>query len=86
MKKIIYQVLPRLFGNINERCVKNGTIRQNGCGKLANFTPLALQKIKELGATHIWYTGVIEHATQTDYSRYGIQPDHPAVVKGKPRW
>ena len=83
MKKIIYQVLPRLFGNINERCVKNGTIRQNGCGKLANFTPLALQKIKELGATHIWYTGVIEHATQTDYSRYGIQPDHPAVVKGK---
>ena len=39
MKKIIYQVLPRLFGNINERCVKNGTIRQNGCGKLANFTP-----------------------------------------------
>ena len=83
MKKIIYQVLPRLFGNGNERCVKNGTIRQNGCGKLANFTPLALQKIKELGATHIWYTGVIEHATQTDYSRYGIQVDHPAVVKGK---
>lgn len=83
MKTIIYQVLPRLFGNTNERCVKNGTLRQNGCGKLANFTPLALQKIKELGATHIWFTGLIEHATQTDYSRYGIQPDHPAVVKGK---
>ncbi|MBO7417440.1 MAG: alpha-amylase [Bacteroidaceae bacterium] len=83
MKKIIYQVLPRLFGNGNERCVKNGTIRQNGCGKLANFTPLALQRIKELGANYIWYTGIIEHATQTDYSRYGIQQDHPAVVKGK---
>lgn len=83
MKKIIYQVLPRLFGNGNEKCIKNGTLRQNGCGKMANFTPLALQKIKELGATDIWYTGLIEHTTQTDYSRYGIQPDHPAVVKGK---
>ncbi len=83
MKKIIYQVLPRLFGNQNERCVRNGSIRQNGCGKMANFTPLALKKIKELGANYIWYTGLIEHATQTDYSRYGIQPDHPAVVKGK---
>ena len=82
MKTIIYQVLPRLFGNTNECCVKNGTIRQNGCGKLAYFTPLALQKIKELGVTHIWFTGLIEHATQTNYSRYGIQPDHPAVVKG----
>ena len=83
MKKIIYQVLPRLFGNGHKNCVKWGTIRQNGCGKMANFTPLALQKIKELGATHIWYTGLIEHATQTDYSRYGIHRDHPAVVKGK---
>ena len=83
MKHIIYQVLPRLFGNGNQRCVKNGNIRQNGCGKMSNFTPLALKKIKELGATHIWYTGIIEHATQTDYSRYGIQPDHHAVVKGK---
>ena len=83
MKKIIYQVLPRLFGNGHQRCVKNGSIRQNGCGKMANFTPLALQKIKELGATHVWFTGIIEHATQTDYTRYGIQPDHAAVVKGK---
>jgi len=58
-------------------------MRQNGCGKMADFTPEALQQIKKLGATHIWYTGVIEHATQTDYRRYGIKPDHPAVVKGR---
>ena len=38
---------------------------------------------RQLGATHIWYTGIIEHATQTNYTRYGIKPDHPAVVKGK---
>ena len=43
----------------------------------------ALGEIKKLGATHIWYTSIIEHATQTDYRRYNIRPDHPAIVKGK---
>ena len=82
-KIIIYQVLPRLFGNQTEHPVYEGTLRQNGCGKMADFTPEALQQIKKLGATHIWYTGIIEHATQTDYRRFGIKPDHPAVVKGR---
>ena len=82
-KIIIYQVFTRLFGNSNTRCKYNGSLEENGCGKLADFTTKALTEIKNLGATHIWYTGVIEHATQTNYSRYGIRPDHPAVVKGK---
>ncbi len=82
-KIVIYQVLPRLFGNNNDHCIPNGDINQNGCGKMADFTAKALGEIKSLGATHIWYTGIIEHATQTDYRRYGINPDHPAVVKGK---
>lgn len=82
-KIIIYQVFTRLFGNNTVKCKENGTIEENGCGKLADFTTKALSEIKKLGATHIWYTGIIEHATQTNYSRYGIRPDHPAVVKGK---
>ena len=82
-KIIIYQVFTRLFGNTKTTCKKNGSIDENGCGKLADFTTKALSEIKKLGATHIWYTGVIEHATQTNYTRYGIRPDHPAVVKGK---
>lgn len=82
-KIIIYQVFTRLFGNGNTHCKKNGNISENGCGKMADFTAKALAEIKNLGATHIWYTGIIEHATQTNYSRYGIRPDHPAVVKGK---
>lgn len=82
-KIIIYQVFTRLFGNDNNHCITNGSIEDNGCGKLADFTAKALNEIKKLGATHIWYTGIIEHATQTDYRRYGIRPDHPAVVKGK---
>ena len=82
-KIILYQIFTRLFGNDNTQCIPNGSIEQNGCGKLANFTPEALAAIKKLGTTHVWYTGIIEHATQTDYSQLGIRPDHKATVKGK---
>ena len=81
-KMVIYQVFPRLFGNDNDKCVKNGTITENGCGKFSAFTPKSLKAIGELGITHIWYTGIIEHATKTDYSAYGIRKDHPDIVKG----
>lgn len=82
-KIIIYQVFTRLFGNQVLTCKTNGSIDENGCGKMDNFTEQALAEIKKLGTTHIWYTGVIAHATQTDYTRYGLSKDHPAVVKGK---
>lgn len=81
-KFAIYQVLPRLFTNYNTTRKYNGTIAENGCGKLNGFTPTVLKAIKELGFTHIWYTGIIEHATKTDYTAYGILKDHPGVVKG----
>jgi len=82
-KFTIYQVLPRLFGNENSTNKHNGSIEENGCGKFNHFTTKALNEIMSLGITHIWYTGVIEHATQTDYSAFGIKKDYPAVVKGK---
>ncbi|MDD2284650.1 MAG: alpha-amylase family protein, partial [Paludibacter sp.] len=82
-KFIIYQVLPRLFGNHNTTNKPNGSLKENGCGKFNNFTSKALSEIKSLGVTHVWFTGVIEHATQTDYTTYGIRKDHPAIVKGK---
>ena len=81
-KFVIYQVLPRLFGNLNSTNKHNGTLEENGCGKFNSFTPKALDEIKSLGITHIWYTGIIEHSTQTDYLKYGIAKDHPAIVKG----
>ncbi len=81
-KMVIYQVFTRLFGANAKKCVNNGSKADNGCGRMADFTAAALAEVKKLGATHIWYTGVIEHATKTDYSQYGIQKDHPAVVKG----
>ena len=82
-KMIIYQVFTRLFGNDKTACIPHGNKTENGCGHFADFTQKALTEIQKLGATHIWYTGVIAHATQTDYTSYGIPSDHPAIVKGK---
>lgn len=82
-KIIIYQVFTRLFSNRNLTRKENGTLAENGCGKMNDFNISLLKKIKESGITHIWYTGLIRHATCTDYSAYGIPLNHPAVVKGK---
>ena len=82
-KMIIYQVFTRLYGNHNVTRKEDGTIVENGCGKLNDFTPKSLKAIKEMGVSHIWYTGVIRHASQTDYTQYGIPKQHAAVVKGK---
>ena len=82
-KLILYQVFTRLYGNRNTTRKENGTIEENGCGKLNDFTPSALKKIREMGVSHIWYTGIIRHATMTDYSAFGIPRQHPAVVKGR---
>lgn len=82
-KVIIYQIFTRLFGNRREACRKNGTLEENGCGKMSDFTAATLKRIKALGVTHVWYTGVIRHATTTDYTAHGIPRQHPAVVKGR---
>ena len=82
MKPVIYQLLPRLFTNQCSTCVHNGTIEQNGVGKMNDITSRVLDSIRAMGITHVWYTGVIEHATTTDYSRYGIARDNPHIVKG----
>lgn len=81
-KIIIYQIFTRLFGNRSLGCKYNGTIAENGCGKMNFFTDEVLSRIKAMGITHVWYTGIIRHATTTDYSAYGIPCQHPAVVKG----
>lgn len=83
MKPIIYQLLPRLWSNSNDANVPSGTIEQNGSGKLNDITPRALRAIKELGVTHVWYTGVIEHAHCPDYTSYGISRHNPHVIKGQ---
>lgn len=74
MKNIIYQIIPRLFANFNETRKHNGTKAENGCGKMADINDKALKSIADLGATHIWYTGIIRHAT--------AELNSPAITKG----
>ena len=82
-KEVIYQVFPRLFGNTNTTNKPWGTIEENGVGKFNDFTDRALQEIRNLGVTYIWYTGVPHHALIGDYTTYGIANDDPDVVKGR---
>ena len=82
-KKVVYQVFTRLFGNTNTTNKPWGTIEENGVGKFNDFTDKALKEIKDLGVTHIWYTGVPHHGVITDYTEYGISNDDPDVVKGR---
>ena len=81
-RPIIYQVLPRLYGAEGLKNEKNGSIKQNGCGKLNSFTTEALNAIRQLGCNYIWYTGIIEHSLKTDYTSLGIELDNPEIVKG----
>ncbi len=81
-KTVIYQVLPRLFGNMQSANQYNGTLEVNGSGKLNGINSKVLNHFKKMGISHMWYTGVIEHATTTDYSDFGIVKDKAHVVKG----
>lgn len=83
LKPIIYQLLPRLFTNYCDAPAVNGSLDRNGSGKLNDITAKVLSGIKELGVTHVWYTGVIEHSHDADYSAFGIGRNNRHVVKGK---
>lgn len=82
-KPIIYQVFTRLYGNRNTTRKEWGSVEENGTGKFSDFDTKTLKAIKQMGVSHIWYTGVIRHASQTDFSKFGIPTQHPSVVKGK---
>ncbi len=78
----IYQLLPRLFGNVNERREPNGTLAENGVGKFNDINDAALAAIREMGVTHVWLTGILRQATATDHSAIGLPADDPDLLKG----
>ena len=80
-KPIIYQMLPRLWGNDKSRPKKNGSLADNGTGKFSDIDSATLEYIKWLGCSHVWYTGILRHSTQT--SDEGCMASHPQFVKGK---
>ena len=80
---IIYQIFTRIFGNRNTTRKEWGTVAENGCGKMADIDARVLRRIHDMGVTHVWYTGVVRHATQTDYTAKGIPAQHAEIVKGR---
>lgn len=82
-KLVVYQMMTRLFGNKTMVNKPFGTREENGVGKFSDINEAALESLKELGITHVWYTGIIEHALLADYTSYGISLDDADVVKGR---
>lgn len=80
---IIYQFFPRILTNAKDNPVPWGSLESNGSGKFNDLTPKVIRSIKQLGVNTLWLTGVIEHATKSDFSSFGIEKDHPSVVKGE---
>ncbi len=80
-KIIIYQMLPRLWGNIGGKNIKNGTLKDNGCGKFSSIDTISLEYLRSLGVSHVWYTGIIRHATAEDSD--GCTPSSADWVKGR---
>ncbi len=84
MSKInLYQILVRLFGNTNDKCVLNGSRKENGVGKFKDINNTALKKLKKAGISHIWYTGVLEHAIVEGYPKADIPSGNPQIIKGR---
>lgn len=82
-KPVVYQIFTRLFGNKNTTNKPWGTLAENGVGKFTDINDDALTALKSMGVSHVWYTGIVHHASVTDYSEYGIPVDDPDVVKGR---
>ncbi len=82
-KLIIYQMMVRLFGNKNKTNKKYGSIEENGVGKFNDITDRSLEALKMFGVNYVWFTGILEHATMSDYSKFGIENDDADVVKGR---
>jgi len=78
----IYQLLPRLFSNVNETRRPNGTLAENGVGKFADLNDAALVALRAMGFTHLWLTGLLRQATATDYAKIGLYADDPDLLKG----
>ena len=82
-KIVIYQIFTRVCCNSGGKNVPGGDIKTNGSGKLNSYTPVVLDNIKSMGVTHIWFTGLIAHASCTGYRKFGIPESHAGTVKGR---
>lgn len=81
-KLIIYQMMFHLWGNTLTNPQRHGNSITNGTTKFNDVSDRALKILHQKGFTHLYTTGIIEHATKEDYTDYGCALDHPSIVKG----
>ncbi|MFB6265170.1 MAG: alpha-amylase family glycosyl hydrolase, partial [Bradymonadaceae bacterium] len=82
-RTVVYQLVVRYFGNVKGTNAYDADLATNGVGKFAHVNDRALESLRNLGVTNVWLTGVLQQATNTDYSRIGEPPSDPDVLKGK---
>lgn len=81
-KRIIYQLLPRLYSNTCGNNIPGGSLADNGTGKFSGITAERLRFLRDrLHVTDVWYTGVIDHATMESFE--GFPDSSPQIVKGR---
>ncbi len=82
-KHVVYQMMFHLWGNQNTDVKKNGSAAENGVTKFKDVSTKGLQALKKKGFSHLYTTGILEHATMEDMRDNGSPLDHPHVVKGR---
>lgn len=82
-KLVIYQLMVRLFGNQNATNKTFGTLEENGSGKMNDISDKALSELRTFGITHVWFTGLLDHATMSAFPDANIEADDADVVKGR---
>ncbi len=82
-KHVVYQMMFHLWGNQNTDVKKNGSAAENGVTKFKDVSTKGLQALKKKGFSHLYTTGILEHATMEDMRDNGSPLDNPHVVKGR---
>ncbi|MFM1779918.1 MAG: Neopullulanase, partial [Bacteroidota bacterium] len=72
-----------LWGNQQTQVKRNGSASENGVTKFKDISEKGLKALKKKGYSHLYTTGILEHATMEDMTAYGSPLDHPHVVKGR---
>ena len=80
MRPVVYQLFVRHFSNHKAGGEPWGSRDANGCGTFAGVNDAALDALSQMGITHVWFTGVLRHATQTAHP--GLPADPACTVKG----
>lgn len=82
-KHVVYQMMFHLWGNQQTQVKRNGSASENGVTKFKDISEKGLKALKKKGYSHLYTTGILEHATMEDMTAYGSPLDHPHVVKGR---